>query len=151
MAAHRLPPNSVQRHYDEIAAVRRFQAESGGEESDSTSSSSVAEQAPAESVAALNLPRVVHGTAGNPANPMEPRDPGVDFCVDGELIPPSVDEESGDDSEAARSWRRLRHAHYSEMAAALRSAPPPSDDEDAEDFSDIQHVTVREPRSQGMQ
>merc|ERR1711974_28621 len=75
----------------------------------------------------------VFQTPGNPANPMEPRDPGVNFCIDGHILPPSPEGEAGTTSEAESAWRQQRSAHDRDVAAALRSAPPPSDDSDEED------------------
>lgn len=149
-----------QHHYDEIAAVRRFRTESGGEDEDTeedSSSSSSSEAAPAQEplppgssgnpMEDEELPSgAIHGThmvieaATNPANPMEPRDTGLAFSIDGQLLPSSPVEPAVSDAQSPEraSWRQKRNAHYNEMAAALRQAPPPSSEEEDEEGGQTQ-------------
>jgi len=116
-------------HYDEVSKLRSFQAESGPQ---------AEENEPEHSDDTIP-------TNGNfhEGNPMEPRKSSVAFTVDDKTF--SV---SGGDSPEGRgatkdgkrrgsdsSWVSKRQAHYSEMAAALRSMPPPSDDEDSNNDS----------------
>eukprot|EP00927_Polykrikos_kofoidii_P050350 TRINITY_DN44266_c0_g1_i1.p1 TRINITY_DN44266_c0_g1~~TRINITY_DN44266_c0_g1_i1.p1 ORF type:complete len:591 (+),score=88.11 TRINITY_DN44266_c0_g1_i1:126-1898(+) len=121
-AADREPSSSEefrgrrQRHYDEVAAVRRFRAEARSHEPAEISSSE-ADGDEQESAA--------HASSGNP---MEPRDSDK---VAFRFVETNRTAGTIDDTE----WRMRRQAHYNEMAAALRSAPPPSDDEDEDDES----------------
>lgn len=155
-----------QQHYGcEFQAVRRFRQESGGEEEEDLDSSSTEEvaddiggfhqaQEPVDEAPAIVLGggRAASGaeeeqlvTVSNPANPMEPRDPGVAFTVESSSASAAayVGGQGGSgmdvrtEAEEA-SWRAKRNAHYSEMAAALRHPPPPpSDEEDEEEDDDI--------------
>jgi len=116
-----------QEHYDEARALRGFREEAGGEDA-SASDEEAAEEGGRHSA-----------EPANPANPMEPRATGVAFQVSTGTGEIAVAEGSGsheghgDPSTAANAavWKARRQAHYSEMAAALRSMPPPSDEEDS--------------------
>jgi len=116
-----------QQHYNEVAAVRRFREEQTPDAEPSESSS---EEEPADGGEA---PRA-SPAAANPCNPMEPRDSGVAF----QESSPTAGATSGQarsharGSEEEAAWRDKRAAHYSEMAAALRNMPPPSDEEDSD-------------------
>lgn len=146
-----------QQHYDEVAAVIRFRSESGGEEDEADSSSSASDVIPMEQpqddtqasageerpssssqgahtliLAANPMDPDDIGHIGNPANPMEPRDAGLAFSIDGQLLPAPTEETGAQDmlSPEQVDWRQRRNVHYSEMAAALRSAAPPSSEEE---------------------
>jgi len=116
-------------HYDEAKAVRRFKSQGSGEFVNEAESS---DEAPLDGAGAA---------FANPANPMEPREAHVAFqvagsssVVEGPDSPKTV--QDGRSPVNGGEWLARRQAHYSEMAAALRSMPPPSDDEDEEDESD---------------
>jgi len=116
-----------QEHYDEARALRRFREELGGEDSLTSD-----EEARHENR------RPSASQVDNLANPMEPRATGVAFKVSIGIGDLGADGGSGphevhsDPSAAADAtvWKARRQAHYSEMAAALRSMPPPSDEEE---------------------
>lgn len=120
-----------QEHYDEVTAVRRFKLELRDELENDVESSDEGPQGDASTDA-------LGAEVANPANPMEPREPCVAFQVGGSTA--SAGTADGlDGRPAAQStadsaeWKARRQAHYSEMAAALRSMPPPSDEEEDED------------------
>jgi len=101
-------------HYDEVNAVRSFRSQ--GVEDD------LEQEDSDDDPAGGRLPRPQRS---NDANPMEPRAPGVAFQ--------DAATEQGQQSPSRTEARAHRQAHYRGMADALRSAPPPSDDEDSSD------------------
>mmetsp|Transcript_47943 Transcript_47943/g.111866 ORF Transcript_47943/g.111866 Transcript_47943/m.111866 type:complete len:591 (-) Transcript_47943:140-1912(-) len=120
-----------QHHYNEVAAVRRFREESTPEPENTESSSEENLQVPVEGGKTSST-----SGAANPCNPMEPRDSGVAFQesspIAGDPSPSGQSRVQARSSEDDAAWRDKRAAHYSEMAAALRNMPPPSDEEDSD-------------------
>lgn len=118
-------------HYNEVAALRSYRPEDEDDEEDEDESSAAGEEVHSLSVAIDGEPDTMAegqdlaSCGRNPANPMEPRDPGVAFAASPPVSPSLPTQDAG--------WRNKRDAHYTNMAAALRNMPPPSDDEDDDD------------------
>lgn len=114
-----------QNHYDEFAALRRFKDEAQAHLGEEVEEDAEDEDDEREA-------EVARGSApsSSPGNPMEPREAGVAFQMAGaadEVLPGGISSAAQGNSDA---WKSLRNAHYNDMAAALRSMPPPSEDED---------------------
>jgi hypothetical protein len=135
-----------QKHYDEVAAVRKFKecrrtdGPTADEEDEEDDDDSEGLENVLEGAASSTSGRPVLSSGGVQAfahNPSEPRySAGVAFKDDAAVAGPAA--EGGSVGSASTSgssgdWRSKRAAHYNEMAAALRARPPPSSDEEDDD------------------
>eukprot|EP00929_Paragymnodinium_shiwhaense_P021283 TRINITY_DN13925_c0_g1_i1.p1 TRINITY_DN13925_c0_g1~~TRINITY_DN13925_c0_g1_i1.p1 ORF type:complete len:647 (+),score=196.67 TRINITY_DN13925_c0_g1_i1:103-2043(+) len=144
------------KHYDEVAAVRKFKEEHGespeelqpegssGEDAGSSPPSAPPAANPSEPRASAHVGFKVNGESPSSASaavvsssaaPAAAPPAACSGACASDAASASI-EASACEAQAkpgGEDWKHKRNAHYSAMAAALRAMPPPSDDEDEDD------------------